>query len=120
MKLGGFGVAVAPFGLGFSPSESKWVQDPKKPGFGVPGVTWGSNRAIFTFPGHFAPTPGPIIPITPLWDVPIPYSWVGGMGAALSIREPKGLWRDQRGTITGGTFPTIIGHFCLAITEGLS
>ena len=55
MKSGRFGVAVAPFWLRFGPSESKWVQDLKKLGFGVPGVTWGSNRAIFGFPGHFAP-----------------------------------------------------------------
>ena len=49
--MGRFGVAVAPFGLGFSPFESKWSQDLKKHGFGVPGVTWGSNRGIFGFLG---------------------------------------------------------------------
>ena len=69
MDSGRFGVAVAPFGLGFGPSESKWCQDLKKLGFGVPGVTWGSNRAIFGLRGQF-PIPG-----------------VGGMGAALSIRR---------------------------------
>ena len=43
MKLGRFGVAVAPFGLRFGPVGAKWVQDLKKPGFPTPGVTWGSQ-----------------------------------------------------------------------------
>ena len=69
MELGRFRVAMAPFGLRFGPAGAKWVQDLKKPSFGVPGVAWGSNRAIFGFRGQF-PIPG-----------------VGGMGAALSIRR---------------------------------
>ena len=41
MKLGWFGVAMAPFGLEFGPAGPKWCQDLKKHGFGVPEVTWG-------------------------------------------------------------------------------
>ena len=55
MKLGRFGVAKAPFGLRFGPSESKWSHDLKTPGFGIPGVMWGSKLGIFRFWGQFGP-----------------------------------------------------------------
>ena len=80
MKSGRFGVAMAPFGLRLGPAGAKWGQDLKKPGFGVPGVTWGSNRGIFGFPGHFAP-PWPYYPLLPRFGM----SLLAGVYIFLSV-----------------------------------
>ena len=57
VKYGVFGVAMAPFGLGLGPYESKWVWDSFGPVFRQYGPTGGQNRPISMFSGHFAVSP---------------------------------------------------------------
>ena len=57
VKYGLFEVAMAPFGLGSGPTESKWVWDSFGPVFSPYGPTGGQNRPIFIFSGQFAVFP---------------------------------------------------------------
>ena len=65
MKMGWFGVAVAPFELGFGPSESKWYQDLKKTWFWGPWGHLGVKSGYFWVSGVTSQFPGPVGPIGP-------------------------------------------------------
>ena len=89
VKYGVFGVAMAPFGLGSGPTESKWVWDSFGPVFSPYGPTGGQNRPISMFSGQFAVSPC----VPPYWLPITPFGgsyWCAEL--VLSTVFPLALW----------------------------
>ena len=108
MTLDWFWVAMAPFGLGSGPDESKWSQDPYGLLIGPYNPMATPNPPIFMFSDYY-PTSGPIVCYCSLWLLLLLYepgpcgplvwgTWGGGFipGAAQEFsRQPsneKGAW----------------------------